>query len=55
MRISESPANDWEPTVAAGKNGQALVAWDSYDQGNYDIFARSIRDGRLGDIEAIVR
>ncbi len=53
MRVSESPANDWEPTVAAGQNGQALVAWDSYDQGNYDVFARSIRNGRLGDIEAI--
>ncbi len=53
LRISESPANDWEPAVAAAPGGAAYIAWDSYDRGNYDIHFRAYRDGRLAAAQAI--
>ncbi len=53
MRVSESPANDWEPQVAGGPGSQAHIVWDSYHDGNYDIFYRSYADGGLGDIEQV--
>lgn len=45
IRVSDSPANDWEPAVAATPDGSAHVAWDSYDRGNYDIFYREVANG----------
>ena len=36
VKVSESAANDWEPSVAAGPDGTAYVAWDTYDRGNYE-------------------
>lgn len=53
MRVSESPANDWEPQVAGGPNGQAHIVWDSYHAGNYDVFYRAYSNGRLGEIEQV--
>ncbi len=53
MRVSESPANDWEPQIAGGPDGRFHVAWDSYDAGNYDIVYRSLAGGRLGLIEQV--
>ncbi|MCB9384587.1 MAG: exo-alpha-sialidase, partial [Bryobacterales bacterium] len=38
-KVSESAANDWEPTVAV-HNGRAAITWDSYDDGDYDILMR---------------
>ena len=53
MRVSQSPANDWEPQVAGGPDGQAHIAWDSYHAGNYDVFYRSYSNGSLGEIEQV--
>ncbi|MEZ5353810.1 MAG: DUF3604 domain-containing protein [Bryobacteraceae bacterium] len=53
MRVSESPANDWEPSIAAGTGGKGFIAWDSYDKGNYDVFFRSFENGRLGAIDRV--
>jgi hypothetical protein len=53
VRVSESPANDWEPAVAVAGDGTAWVAWDSYDRGNYDVFARSCRGGVLSLVRAV--
>ncbi|MEZ5399881.1 MAG: DUF3604 domain-containing protein [Bryobacteraceae bacterium] len=53
QRVSESPANDWEPSVAAGSDGAAFIAWDSYDKSNYDIFFRSFEGGKLGAIQPV--
>jgi hypothetical protein len=55
VKVSESPANDWEPAVAGSANGVAHVAWDGYDKGNYDIFYRKITDGRAGPVEAVTQ
>jgi len=35
--ISNSKANDWSPAIAADKQGNVYVAWDTYDKGNYDV------------------
>ena len=53
MRVSESPANDWEPAVAAGADGSAYIAWDSYDKGDYDIAFRAYENGKLTPLELI--
>ena len=47
VRVSESPKSDWEPALAAGPDGRAWVAWDTYDRGNYDVMFRAYRGGRL--------
>jgi hypothetical protein len=53
QQISTSPANDWEPNVAAGSDGVAYIVWDGYDQGNYDVFMRAVRKGKLGRVEQV--
>lgn len=52
-RVSDSPANDWEPSVAGGPGDSAFIAWDSYDRRNYDIFFRPWQDGRLGPVQRV--
>jgi hypothetical protein len=53
VRVSESPANDWEPAVAAGPDGAAYIAWDTYDKGNYDIQFRSYQDRKLSPLQPL--
>jgi hypothetical protein len=40
--ISTSKANDWSPAIAADSKGNVYVAWDTYDQGNYDVLLRVV-------------
>lgn len=40
--ISQSSANDWGPAIAADAKGRVYVAWDTYDQGNYDVRVREV-------------
>jgi hypothetical protein len=35
--LSTSKANDWSPAIAADGQGNIYVAYDTYDQGNYDV------------------
>ena len=45
--ISQSPANDWGPAIAADGKGGVYVAWDTYDKGNYDVWLKDVaRDDR---------
>ncbi len=46
--VSSSPHNDWEPAVAVDSQGTAIVAWDTYDRGRYDVLMRRIEDGHPG-------
>ena len=46
----EARVNDWNPDVAVGSKGTAWIAWDSYDQGSYNIRMRSIRSGQPGEL-----
>ncbi len=40
-KISNSAKNEWNPAIAADKAGRVAVAWDSYRNGNYDVYART--------------
>ncbi len=53
MRVSDSPANDWEPSVAGGTGDSGWIAWDSYDRGNYDIFVRAWEGGKPGAVRRV--
>lgn len=46
--VRSSLRNDREPAVAADSQGIAIVAWDTYDKGRYDVLMRRIKDGRPG-------
>ncbi len=46
--ISESPANDWGPAIAADGKGNVYVAWDTYDKGNYDVRLRNVAKDEPG-------
>ena len=41
--ISTSPANDWDPAIAAAPNGDVAVSWGTYDKGDYDVWFRKMR------------
>jgi hypothetical protein len=44
----------WSPDAAAGARGDFFVAWDSYQNGNYDIFFRGVKsDGSLAPVEQV--
>ena len=45
IRVSSHAGTDWHPTVAVDSSGSVAVAWDSYRNGDYDIYSRRI-DGR---------
>ncbi len=41
VKVSTSPANDWEPDIVSDSKGRAWISWDSYHGGNYDVFLAS--------------
>ena len=45
IQVTGRPANDWEPAVAFDSAGTIWVAYDSYANGNYDVFLTGIREG----------
>jgi hypothetical protein len=46
----ETRANDWSPAIAAGKDGVVWIAWDGYAAGSYNVYLRSVRNGKPGGI-----
>ena len=54
QRMSE--ASVWAPDAIQDKEGNLYLAWDSYRDGNYDIFFRRIRaDGNPDAIEQVTK
>lgn len=46
----------WMPDAAADSQGNLWVAWDSYRNGNYDIFLRRVgADGSLGTLQQVTK
>ncbi len=41
IRVSTQQGSCWTPAIAAAKNGQVAIAWDTYDKGDYDIWLRT--------------
>jgi hypothetical protein len=49
IKLSETPANEWAPSIAADKSGRIHVAFDTYQSGNHDVLLRTREpDGALG-------
>jgi hypothetical protein len=48
QKVSFSSASDWDPAIAAGPHGEIAVTWDTYEKGDYDVYARTMR--YAGDI-----
>jgi hypothetical protein len=46
INVSDHPANEWCPSVAAGPDGTLVLAFDSYRNGNYDVFLARVADGK---------
>jgi hypothetical protein len=48
QRVTQSEANEWEPAIAADRNGTVTVAWDTYAKGDYDVYlAKTTGDGKF--------
>jgi hypothetical protein len=48
MKLSESRADEWSPSIATDTSGRIHVAFDSYEAGNYDVILRTREpDGSL--------
>lgn len=54
VAVTGRPVNDWEPAVAFDSSGTAWVAYDSYANGNYDVFLAGVRDGAVAVPELAV-
>jgi hypothetical protein len=54
IRVTDNPGDDWDPEVAIDSSGNAIVVWDSYRNGDYDVYMRPVsRDGSLGNEMAV--
>jgi hypothetical protein len=48
IKISDGPADEWSPSIAADGGGRVHVAFDTYQAGNYDVVLRTREpDGAL--------
>ena len=45
--VSDSSESDWAPQIAAARTSGVAISWDTYDNGNYDVYVRqmSYREG----------
>ncbi len=50
IRITTHAADNWDPDIAIDSSGNAFVVWDTYRNGDYDIYMRSVTpQGNLGE------
>jgi hypothetical protein len=48
IKVSDGPADEWSPSIAADGSGRVHVAFDSYESGSYDVIVRTREpDGSL--------
>ena len=53
LAVTSGPESDWYPQVAVDKQGVAWIAFDSYRNGDYDVFLTSVNNGKLGEVYTI--
>ncbi len=54
VAVTHRRSNDWEPAVAFDSAGTVWVAYDSYANGNYDVFLTGMKDGSVSVPEVAV-
>ncbi|MDQ6663599.1 MAG: hypothetical protein M3Z23_04325, partial [Acidobacteriota bacterium] len=54
IRVTNRAANDWEPAAAFDSSGTVWIAYDSYKNGNYDVFLSRVRNGGVDGAEMAV-
>lgn len=47
VRVTDHDGNDWAPSVALDSSGAVWVIYDSYRNGNYDVFMTRVHGGRV--------
>jgi len=52
--VTRHPAGDWEPRLAFGRNDEALIIFDSYRAGNYDVYLARVTPAGKTTISPIV-
>ena len=55
VAITSRAANDWEPAAAFDSSGAVWVAYDSYQNADYDVFLTKVSDGRPGPVTGRLR
>jgi hypothetical protein len=45
MTVAATPANEWDPAIAASRDGAVAIAWDTYRKGDYDVCLREMAAG----------
>ena len=53
MSLNNGAGNEWNPAIAADGTGRVTVAWDSYRNGNYDVYMRTASGGVWGAETAV--
>lgn len=53
LTVTSGSASDWYPQVAVDKRGVAWIAFDSYRNGDYDVFLTSVTDGKPGEVHTV--
>lgn len=54
QRVSTFKGNEWDPAIAADKNGNVALSWDTYEKGDYDVYLRRwTSDGKAGDVTPV--
>ena len=43
VAVTDRTSNEWDPAVAIDSSGTAWVAYDSYKNGNYDVYLTGVR------------
>jgi len=53
IEATHGETNAWEPALAADSRGGLLLAWDSYENGKYDVFISRYQNNRLSPARAL--
>ena len=53
QRVTDTTANEWEPAIAADKNGHVTVGWDTYAKGDYDVYAATFDGDANSSAQAV--
>ena len=49
-RVTRTDANEWDPAVAIDSKGTTWVAYDSYRNGNYDVYLAKVNGSEASEI-----